>query len=429
MNTTSQHANGSNLTPCAVVVDTRNVKGMLGDMFGSTSTKATGRGIRDAMRLYGFEAVEMYAGVATSTPDTKQVSSKVENMLKTNCTYRDQLRRSGVEVLEGFLVERGPKIDEKQVDVLLALQVADIVDRMQRGESKALCIVVLSEDMDLIPAYEYAAKRDVQVYAVADDTLPFRKEQKKWLLLHEAAARALGEEDEAYGSPMRGYLARLALGTTTRSGLPTKWKSRWDQRPGDVDLFNNKGVRGSIYSTTALMRGETMDLYATQIRFSEDGPSFPQVGLATTPPVPGPMSGVNEATVTAWSTYTKVRATFANDTHCSVTVTPGSVLVGDKIAVCTVQTNTGRAHYYIGPLAALNLPSGWSPSTAISTATIDSDHDNTFWDAHLDDGTEVQVQATWLEHAGVGDRLAVALAGVSPTTGHLQTMPLSCCLP
>lgn len=101
MNTTGQHASASNRTPCAVVVDTRNVKGMLGDMFGSTSTKATGDGIRDAMRLYGFEAVEMYAGVATSTPGTKQVSTKVEDMLRTNCNYRDQLTKSGVEVLEG----------------------------------------------------------------------------------------------------------------------------------------------------------------------------------------------------------------------------------------------------------------------------------------------------------------------------------------
>lgn len=429
MNGAGKTHSSSNLTPCAVIVDTRNVKGMLGDMFGTPSTKATGRGIRDAMRLYGFEAVEMYAGVATGTPGTKPVSAKVDDMLQSNGRYRDQLIKDGVEVLEGYLVERGPKIDEKQVDVLLALQVADIVDRMQRDDSDAECIVVLSEDMDLIPSYDYADKRGVQVYAVADDTLPFRKEQKKWLLLHEAAARALGEEDDAYGSPMRGYIARLALGTTTRSGLPTKWKARWDQRPGDVDLFSNKGVRGRYYSTNALMRGDTLDLYATQIRFSEDGPLFPQVGLATSPPGPGPMSGVSEAVVTAWSTSTKVKATLADDTTCSVTVTPGSVLVGDKIAVCATQRKTGRAHYYIGPLAALSLPDRWTQPTAISTATIDTDHGSTFWDAHLDDGTAVQVQSTWLEHARVGDRLAVALAGVSPVTGHLQTMPLSCCLP
>lgn len=386
-----QGSTTSGLTPCAVVVDTRNVKGWLVDMFGSTSAKATARGIREMVRLYGFEAVEVSAGVATSTPNNKTPSDKVADMLARNCRYRDTLVSAKVKVLEGFLVERGDRVEEKKVDVLLALQVADVVDRIRQGKTTAKCIVVLSEDMDLMPSYDYAAERDVVVYALADDTVYFRQDQKKWLLLHEAAARALGSELDTQGSPVRGYLARQAMGTN-RTGLPTKWKSLWDQRPGNVTLVNNKGVRGIFYSSVALMRGESLDLHASTIQFPENGPVFPQVTLSKSPPPPGPLNGVDEARVTAWTDPTRVRATFSDGTQCGLTIPPGSVLPGDQIAVWTTERATGRAHYYIGPLAALNLPERWPHSTAIATATIASTTDSTFWSAHLEDGVEVQVQ-------------------------------------
>ncbi|MDP3966905.1 MAG: hypothetical protein Q8Q02_01385 [Nocardioides sp.] len=409
------------------MVDTRNVKGMLNDVFGVTRAKATARGIKDAVRMYGFDAVEIHAGVATSSPK-KSVSDKVTDMLAKNCVYRDRLAADGVKVLEGYLVERDSQVEEKKIDVLLALQVADIVDRMQQGESRARCIVVLSEDMDLMPSYEYAAARDVHVYAAANDTICFRADQEKWLLLHEGAIRVLGEEDDSQGSPTRRYLARLALGTS-RSGLPTKWKAVWDQRPGTVTLMNNRGVRGTMYSPEALIHGTSLDLFATEIRFPENGPTFPEVVLSTSAPGPGLMNGVREATVTAWTTPTKVRAKFDDGSQCSVSVSPGSVLQGDQIAVWTTERSTGHAHYYIGPVSALTLPDTWPASTAISTATISGNGDTTFWEAHLEDATAVRVQRTWLTHAGPGDRVAVALAGVHPGTGALHTMPLCCCLP
>lgn len=424
----SDAVTASRATPCAVVVDTRNVKGWLVDMFGSTSAKATARGIRRVVEMYGFDAVEVSAGVATSTPGTKPPSAKVADMLARNGKYRDELASGGVKVLEGYLVERGDRVDEKKVDVLLALQVADVVDRIRQGKTSAKCVVVLSEDMDLMPAYEYAAARGVQVYALADDTVYHREDQKKWLLLHEAAARGLGSEEDTQGTPVRSYLARQALGIS-RMGLPTRWKSLWDQRPGDVQLVNNKGVRGTYYSSGALMRGAALDLHPYAIQFPEKGPHFPQVVLSESPPAPGAMDGVHEARVAAWSEPTRVRAVFDDGAQCGIRVPPGSVLPGDRIAIWTTQRATGRAHYYIGPLSSLTFPAGWPHDSAIAVATIVSANGSTYWPARLDDGFLVQIQKTWLEHAGTGDRVAVALAGVDPETGDVRAVPLCCCLP
>jgi hypothetical protein len=415
------------LTPCAVIVDTRNVKGMLGDIFGGTSNRTTATGVIEAMRRYGFDPVETYAGIATDT-SSGNASDKLLDMLQRNCGYRDDLTRAGVTVLEGYLAERSGEIEEKKVDVLLALQVADVVDRMEKGQSQAECIVVMSEDMDLMPAYEYAARRGVEVYAAANDTVYFREDQKKWLLIDEAAARAIAGHDHTKGSPIRRYLARVGLGLTPQ-GMPTKWKARWDQRPGEVSLFNNKGVHGNHYSTYALMRGEAEDLYPREIVFSEKAGLFPQVKLSDRPSPPGPLSGVAEAVVTAWVTPTKAKATFDDGSDCTVTVAPGSVLEGDKIAVLATHRRSGRAHYYIGPVDALSLPAGWPNQTAIAKVAITSDTNSAYFAARLSNGGEVQVHRKWLRHAGPNDRLVIALTGSDAASGQMRAMPLCCCLP
>ena len=162
-------------------------------------------------------------------------------MLARNGKYRDELASGGVKVLEGYLVERGDRVDEKKVDVLLALQVADVVDRIRQGKTSAKCVVVLSEDMDLMLAYEYAAARGVQVYALADDTVYHREDQKKWLLLHEAAARGLGSEEDTQGTPVRKVTSRDRL---------------WASAGWVCPLVGSRcGTNGPVMSSWSITRG------------------------------------------------------------------------------------------------------------------------------------------------------------------------------
>lgn len=416
-------------TPCVVIVDTRNVRGMLSDLLGGTAFKPTADGIRRALRGYGFDPKEIYAGIATSTTNNHP-SDRVLDMVARNERYRDDLKSRGVRVLEGYLAERGSNVDEKKVDVLLALQVADVVDRINKGQSKATCIVVLSEDMDLMPAYDYAQDRGVQVYALANDTIHLRDDQRKWLLLHESAARQLAETQATEGTPLRGYAARLALGITPRS-MPTKWKARWNQRPGEVVLFNGKGLKGTVYSKRALMLGEALDLVPSKIVFPEGGVLFPEVTLQDAGAVPGAMEGVHEAVVTTWTSPTKVKATFVDRTgDCSVTIAAGSVLERDRIAILRTSRQTGLAHYYIGPVERFTLPPRWPHDNAVVTATITGRGENNHWEAVLQDGsTHVLVHRKRLLHAAVGNDLLIALTAVDQETGTFRAMPLCCCLP
>lgn len=417
-------------TPCVVIVDTRNVRGMLSDFFGGTAFKPTAGGIRRALDAYGFKVRSIYAGIATGTTNNKP-SDKVTDMVQRNIRYRDDLNRHGVHVLEGYLAERDGNIEEKKVDVLLALQIAAVVEQINSGNSDAKCIVSVSEDMDLMPAYDYAHQRGVPVYALSNQTIHRREDQRKWLILHEDAARLLAETQDTDGTPLRAYAARLAVGQTQRT-LPSKWRARWEQRPGNVTLFNNKGLKGSYYSIVALPYGEPVDLCPTGIVFPEGGVLFPEVTLDKQGAGVGPMGDVREAHVRAWVAPTEVKAKFADGSGCGLTVPPGSVLEGDRIAVFSTRRKTGVGHYYIGPLDRLVLPATWPHDSAITTATITSTKPGSnLWEAVLTDGTTTVLvhPGDWLRHAQVGDTLLVALAAHDASAGEFRTMPLSCCLP
>ena len=80
------------LTPCAVIVDTRNVNGMLNDLFGGSGHRVSGEGIRKAMRFYNPNVREIHAGIATE-PRGSATSERMQSMLRTNRAYRDARTR------------------------------------------------------------------------------------------------------------------------------------------------------------------------------------------------------------------------------------------------------------------------------------------------------------------------------------------------
>ena len=89
----------SGLVPCAVVVDSRNIRGQARKLFG-WSRQPSADGVRRALAAYGLDAVEIYVGVATRTASSSP-STRLSQHLRVNGEYRDRLRAEGAEVLEG----------------------------------------------------------------------------------------------------------------------------------------------------------------------------------------------------------------------------------------------------------------------------------------------------------------------------------------
>lgn len=412
----------SPLTPCAAIIDTRNVQGQGRDLFGSWRMP-TGASVRDTLRLYGFDAVEVYAGVATRA--NKKHSQKVATALQKNNDYARRLRADGVTVLQGRLVERSQKMEEKQVDVLLALQVADLVDEMAQLGAPFKHIVVLSEDMDLIPSYEFAAKRGFKVYAAAADTIHMRPQQKKWLLLHEEAAASLVELPlYATAAETRSYLAAVAQRSLEQKAV--NWKAFRDQGAGEVRLYNGRGIEGTWTSPTSVKRGDRIQLHPDVVSMRE---RFPTLALDQAAPNPTPSTGFITATVTTWVNPARMKVNLDTGGSATLGVSPGAAQVGDQVLVHDDKQNSYTSRTFVGPLTRWQAPTGWTGGRTQEAVITGPGPGNKRLSAQTDAGDSIVVLSDRLEHATTGSRLIVALSGTDPLNGLPETLPLTCCLP
>lgn len=426
----------SSLVPCAVIVDTRNVHGQGRKLFGG-QRRPMAAGIRAAMRLYGFDAVDIFAGVATRSR-AQRASAQLELALGSNQTYADRLRGDGVTVLEGQLAERpqgsgGTKMDEKQVDVLLALQVADLVETIGQLGAAYEHIVVLSEDMDLMPAYEYAARRGVKVYAAAFDTIHARPEQVKWLILHEdAMASLLDLRWQATAADMRSYFARVAVRDIPVSA--TNWKALKTQPPGNVTLSNNRGYRATWNTADPVHRGDRIALYPDSLTLGSEVGRFPHLSLSDSPPADPsvPMRNIVTASVRFWSTPTrmKVRLETVEGETATLSVSPGAAMAGDTVAVYREPAGANSGRYFVGQTARVELPSPWDKER-LQEVTVVEDRSTAKGPllAETRDGQKVLVHSALLDHVAPGGRLLVSGIGIHERSGLPEATPLTCCLP
>lgn len=420
---------GRSLTPCAVIVDTQNVRGQCRKVFGH-GRQPTGAGIRAGLALYGFDAVEIYAGVATGTTSATP-SRRVQDALDVNLKYKDHLEAAGVTVLEGNLAERKGALEEKQVDVLCALTVADIVERIKQGTSEARCIVMLSEDMDLMPAYEFAARRGITTYAAAHDTIHERPEQIEWMLLtQDALAKICEPLGRRPGSRLRSDLAEIA--TSPIPPILTNWKVVAPKMgDGRALMANNNGAYGLLTPSRPLKRGERVQLYAIGVEMEPLSMRFPYLQLSEQV-AEVTFADIEIAEVLRWTAPTMVRVAIQNSTAmASLTASPGTLMPGQQVAVLTSKSAGQQGRHLIGATSAWIPPAGWSVpcSTAIAVVNAVATPSSGWMTASLEgSGDAVVIQAALLEHAKVGSRLMVALAGTHQG-GLPQTMPLTCCLP
>ncbi|QGN59047.1 hypothetical protein [Nostocoides sp. HKS02] len=417
------------LTPCAVVVDSRNARGQSRKAFG-WPRHITIEGIRSALNLYGLDPVSIDVGVATRSIDNRP-SVKVAHLLASNARYAEQLRSGGANVLEGYLVERRSKgkPEEKQIDVLCAVQVCRLADAILSEQSTAKCIVIMSEDMDLMPAYEFALERKVPAYAVAFDTVHKRDQQREWILLSEEALRLIHEPlGRQVGSGLRTRLATIATSSEPR-------QLRWTVHapPDDAGQFlmrTSLGAPGLWTPGRSVEVGAKIDLYAKGLRiYPTDGGRFPHLILSEDAPS-GPMPEVQTAEVLYWQGPTAAKVRTLAGEEASLRVLPGTLLPGQRVAVLRHATGPDPATYLVGPLEGRPAIAGWSSQDTIARVKLIADAQGAWYPGEVLGTTDrVMVHAAFLDHARIDTELMAFVCGVHDGASQPAVMPITCCLP
>ncbi|WP_152024655.1 hypothetical protein [Tessaracoccus flavescens] len=403
------------LVPCAVVVDHRNLVGQARRVFGRPHTLSL-PGLGVALARYGLRPVDVRVGMATRVLQEK-CSNQVHSMLGRNRELAEQYRQGGAQVLEGYLVERAKGPEEKQVDVLCALAVADIADRIQDGSAEARCIVTLSEDADFVPSYDFAATRGVSVYAASVDRVHERS-LTSWILLDEVAMADITPPGGRFrGKELRAWIAKVSLEGSQIAG---QWAAGY-RSGAAVEMVRNNGAVGSWVPGRAVNRGEKVSLYANGVRPDPTNESFPNLVLAEEP-VDGTFPGVVEGTVSYWTHQTRVRVELEGGQVFASWAPPGSYLPGQRVAVQT----SGSRPFLVGELEKPAVPTSWQGSRSLRTLVQVVRSAGPAWviGRDLASGQEVALARKNYEPA-VGDIVYAVLVGEHPTWELPTLFPLT----
>lgn len=155
----------------AAIVDSRNIFHQAGDATGLRA-RPTVPGVRAALARYGFDARDIHVGVAPARPSDRQDLARHH---ADNDAYRGQVLSAGGEVLLGEL-HRKPSgvVEEKMVDCSCCVRITRYVDEIANKRTVIEAIVVLSKDIDLRPAVDYAVEMQVPIIVAAHDVVQHR---------------------------------------------------------------------------------------------------------------------------------------------------------------------------------------------------------------------------------------------------------------
>ncbi|WP_454853912.1 hypothetical protein [Promicromonospora soli] len=410
---------GVPLARCAVVIDSRNLNGAIRGAFGLPSA-VTWAGVRAGLRRHGLDAVSCAVGTATRVVGGSKSSSNVARAQKKNLEFRDRLVDEGAEVLEGILAQRDDKMEEKQVDVLCALKVADLAAQKRLGQIDIDAIVVLSEDMDLVPAYLLAENYGVPTYAAATQTVYKRQDQANWLLLDEGIlAEFASPSGRRRGLGVRNLVAKIVVGDVRD---PLRWSVFVPSAsPGSPALLTtNSGLKGRMIENS-LKRKDKADLHAVGVTVDPSG-RFPFLELGRAP-VAGPMAGISRGKIEYWAEPTRVAVRLDGGSSVVLTAPIGAGLPGESVAVLTTSGRQG-GRYFVGPLDR-------STPVLPTEVTVESPANGSGWHyGTTPDGLPAGVHAGTARLISRGDRLiAVAVSEPSGSSAMTQYMPLSTALP
>jgi hypothetical protein len=410
------------LIPAVVVVDAMNVKGLIREVIGIPRLPDVD-GIRAAVKAFGFKASEVHIAVATES--TGRRTSDVLKAVDENKGYADRVRRSGAGVLEGKLrdnTERGGprKFEEKLVDVLCAVQVARTAHSIATGRSSAKAIIILSKDMDLSPATNFAEELGVPVFSAAPSVLDRRPEP--FLLLGERELNLMaGRPQGVVGSSRRNAVAQTAWDPPTRLSSWTVLSPLRRDGTEMIQFCDANGIGGicpSVIFTSRPERNTSLSLAAQTADVGQRGRDYPLLRLASV------VAGVRSGTVDEAQVLERTRPTQAQIEVRGVKVTietpRDGVLVGDRVLVKNVQ----GAWKYVGV-----LNSAHSGATGTMLVTMTDRSQDGIQLGLLPDGQVCDVVFT-ATHMGLAtSKVAVVLTGKTSATGRPQALAVSSYLP
>lgn len=403
--------------PAVVVVDSRNMWGEARRQFGA-GTRVSVEGLGAALSPYGFDVTHTYVGMATEL-GSKRPSGRLTEALEVNRGYARAVSQSPCgTVLPGRLVERNGEIEEKLVDVLCAIQIARSAHDIASRRTAARAIVVLSEDMDLIPAYRFAQDLAVPVFATACATVDTRRDSS-WLLLTESSLRRLTirPKGRLVGSELRGELAKwLTAGAPYRMQFTVVVHEAKSDR---VRLAHNSGAIGYWYHPPVgsdVQRGAKHTLTVTGIEPCASDRDFPLLALSPTAQQ-WPPAGLIVGTVGRWTAPTRVLVTLSTGLTRTFSAAAGAYLPGDSVLVHEDRSRQQSAWRLVGQLSPLKATPGWTAPTLPRLAQCAAPGATPGARVRaqlLGDGGQVTVQPPGVDVAKAGDVYAVV------PVGHLQ---------
>lgn len=327
----------SDLTPALVVVDSRNIFHQCDAATGFRLLPQVA-GVVEAMRDYGFEALEVHVGLALPR---RQDAPHLPQAAADNQAYKAQVEaHERGSVLLGELHRkdggRGIHVEEKQVDVACAVDICRHAALMSRHDSPFKAIVVLSQDTDLTPSFRYAREVNVPLVVAAHERVERRGFD--YLLLTERAFRSIGQIREPLaGHALRSEVARAASG-------PDRWdewvRGAWDPSRQRVHVTGPGGLRGVVKQehVTGVTEGDPVRLRIAGIDWGRRRRDFPLVTCSPKNPAPGHdhRSDLVIGEVRRRRAVTEVELKSAVGGRSRLSYPPGGLTSGSRVVVDVV---------------------------------------------------------------------------------------------
>lgn len=262
-NDASDPVTGSRIgVPALAIVDSRNMLHQAEEVLGYRA-RPTVTGVIDALSLYGFEVLDVHVGLALARLRDREALSEAH---RENTAYKREVEAHPRGcVLEGELhIKDGGRAEEKMVDVACAVDITQHAVLIAQGQSPYRAIVVLSQDIDLTPAYEFAlSAKGIPLY-VASGVVD--KRAYPYLLLGEGAfLRACLTGYTLCGALLRDAIARMA-----QERPCGRWVfARFDQSRGGLVMRDRSGVPGLAdpKELGRLETGDEQELYVSGVDF------------------------------------------------------------------------------------------------------------------------------------------------------------------
>lgn len=311
----------------AAIVDSRNLFHQAGDAIGAR-VRPTVPGVKAALAEYGFDVRQVHIGLALARPADQAVLARQH---AENEAYRGQVELDGGDVLLGELHRKdGGQVEEKMVDGACCVRITRYVDEIRSGSSQVDAVVVLSKDIDLTPAVDYAVEMKVPITVAALDVVQHRKHP--FALLGPRAYHLITGGDPS----LTGHEYRELVVCALADGKALTWTVRGPRdRPR---LQHQCGIIGVAASGVTLPGpGQEVLLHPVDVTWDDRVlGSFPLL-----------VCGPQPASTRAWSSAVVRRRTAPMSIEVELKTGAkkrkhfplGGVVPGDKVAV---QHETGR---------------------------------------------------------------------------------------